>query len=465
MTAKPKPPMDPNVEPPGYKPPTSAAELLERYEEGERYFEGAQLKEAMLSKATLDSANLSRADLGKADISGANLDKVRLCAADLSEAIIEGASLKWADLKDARCIDTRHFGANLHHANLQGAFLGGRDKAVFRIAGGTPNVPFRQDGQPEAGRNYQLAIDIGTSATAVVNLSSIKILDEGLTIYFNTAITPFDQFLINGVIFGVLGQQTNCHVVEFREDGDKAIVRLQAENQTDLETVADALYHRVWDAQQRAQKQALVRMGELLRVDSIGPALSRLVDGIEDIKLRLPDKEYSAEAQYEQALSSIQQMALVMEQAPGSFTTMGEEDLRQHFLVQLNAEFKGEATAESYNRQGMTDILIRKDGQNLFIAECKIWSGKKALGEAIDQLLSYTTWRDTQVALIIFNRNRAFSDVLVKMKEAVGEHPQFDRWEEYKAETGVRCILRRLDDPKREITLTVLAFDIPKGEG
>ena len=33
-----KPPMDPNIEPPGYKPPTSAEELLERYEKGEIYY-------------------------------------------------------------------------------------------------------------------------------------------------------------------------------------------------------------------------------------------------------------------------------------------------------------------------------------------------------------------------------------------------------------------------------------------
>src|ERR1700738_805507 len=35
---------------------------------------------------------------------------------------------------------------------------------------------------------------------------------------------------------------------------------------------------------------------------------------------------------------------------------------------------------------GKTDILIRKDGKNVFIAECKFWKGEKAFLETIDQI-------------------------------------------------------------------------------
>ena len=97
---------------------------------------------------------------------------------------------------------------------------------------------------------------------------------------------------------------------------------------------------------------------------------------------------------YEQALKIIQDMALVMERSPEAFKSMGEEALRQHFLVQLNGQFEGKATAETFNMEGKTDILLREGDRNVFIAECKFWKGPKAFGEAIDQLLGYATWRD-----------------------------------------------------------------------
>ena len=72
-------------------------------------------------------------------------------------------------------------------------------------------------------------------------------------------------------------------------------------------------------------------------------------------------------------------MVQVMELSPHAFLDMGEEDLRYHFLVQLNGAFKGQATGETFNFQGKTDILIRVDGRNVFIAECKFWDGPQSI--------------------------------------------------------------------------------------
>ena len=63
--------------------------------------------------------------------------------------------------------------------------------------------------------------------------------------------------------------------------------------------------------------------------------------------------------EYEHILSVISNMFLVMERSPSAFRTMGEEDLRQHFLVQLNGQYEGQATGETFNYEGKTDILIR----------------------------------------------------------------------------------------------------------
>lgn len=59
----------------------------------------------------------------------------------------------------------------------------------------------------------------------------------------------------------------------------------------------------------------------------------------------------------------MQNMVQVMELSPHVFHNMGEEDLRTHFLVQLNGAFKGQATGETFNFQGKTDILIRIEGK------------------------------------------------------------------------------------------------------
>ena len=82
-------------------------------------------------------------------------------------------------------------------------------------------------------------------------------------------------------------------------------------------------------------------------------------------------------SEYEEILRMMQSMAQVMELSPHVFETLGEEDLRTHFLVALNGQYEGQATGETFNFQGKTDILIRADGRNVFIAECKFWSGGK----------------------------------------------------------------------------------------
>ena len=166
-------------------------------------------------------------------------------------------------------------------------------------------------------------------------------------------------------------------------------------------------------------------------------------------------------AEYEHILSVISNMVLVMERSPQAFKDMGEENLRQHFLVQLNGQYEGQATGETFNYEGKTDILIRADGKNIFIAECKFWSGPSGLRSALDQLLGYTSWRDTKTALLIFNRVRGMSTVLKKIPEVVKAHPSHKRDLAYDSETGFRYIFGHRDDVNREIILTVLAFEVP----
>lgn len=168
--------------------------------------------------------------------------------------------------------------------------------------------------------------------------------------------------------------------------------------------------------------------------------------------------------QYDQILSIINNMVLVMERSPNAFRNMKEEDLRQHFLVQLNGQFEGQATGETFNYQGKTDILIREKGKNIFIAECKFWRGERAFHETINQLLGYTSWRDTKTAILIFNRNKMFGEVVNAIPKITQQHPNFKRKLPFEGETSTRCSFHQNDDPNRELIMTVMAFNVPGKE-
>jgi len=168
------------------------------------------------------------------------------------------------------------------------------------------------------------------------------------------------------------------------------------------------------------------------------------------------------QSHYEHILGLVENMAHVMERSPSAFSHMDEEALRSHFLVQLNGHFEGAATGETFNYSGKTDILIRVEDKNIFIGECKFWGGPKKLTETIDQILSYSAWRDTKVAILIFNKNKNFSAVLEAIPPTVEAHSNFKRTINQESESRFRYILSHRDDPSRELTLSILAFDVPR---
>jgi hypothetical protein len=167
------------------------------------------------------------------------------------------------------------------------------------------------------------------------------------------------------------------------------------------------------------------------------------------------------ETEYQHILNVMDNMTRVIELSPHTFRGMGEGDIRQHFLVQLNGQYEGQATGETFNFQAKTDILIRSEGQNIFIAECKFWHGEKGFLETVDQLLSYLSWRDSKTAVVIFNKNKNLSGVLTTIKEAMEKHPHKKRGPKIEFETRFRYIMGNPNDHNREIIMTTMVYDIP----
>ena len=164
---------------------------------------------------------------------------------------------------------------------------------------------------------------------------------------------------------------------------------------------------------------------------------------------------------YDHILDVIQNMTTVMERSPATFARMDEESLRDHYLVQLNGHYQGSATGEKFNNQGKTDILIREQDRNIFIAECKFWKGAKGYAATIDQLLGYSAWRDTKTAIVVFNRNRDTTKVLEEVKKTTEAHANYKRTPAWTHESGYRFVMHHPADSNRELIMTVLVFDVP----
>lgn len=167
------------------------------------------------------------------------------------------------------------------------------------------------------------------------------------------------------------------------------------------------------------------------------------------------------ETEYQHILTVIRSLSLVIERNPASFSTLDEESIRDHILLQLNGHYEGAATGETFNSNGKTDILIRVEDRNIFIAECKFWHGPKAFSEAIDQLLGYLTWRDCKCSLVIFNRQKSSSSVAQKMHEAMVAHKGHRKTTANDTSGNGRYIFVKESDPGRDIVITTLLFDIP----
>jgi len=167
------------------------------------------------------------------------------------------------------------------------------------------------------------------------------------------------------------------------------------------------------------------------------------------------------EEEYQHILQVMRSMSLVIERNPRVFSNLDEETIRTHFLLQLNGHYEGSATGETFNASGKTDILLRADDRNIFVAECKFWRGTKGFNEAIDQLLSYLAWRDTKCALLVFNKTKDSSAILQKMHEAMEARPEFRRTVSQDPDGDSRYIFVKESDPGREIFITTQIYDVP----
>jgi hypothetical protein len=155
-----------------------------------------------------------------------------------------------------------------------------------------------------------------------------------------------------------------------------------------------------------------------------------------------------------------------LERTPSLAAELKEEQIRDILLVGLNAQFQGQAGGELFNGEGKTDILVRVEDRDIFIGECKVWSGPKTMNDALDQLFRYLVWRDTKAAILLFIRNGDVTAVIKKAIAKIEEHPNRKRrGRRHDGEEQYEFTMHARDDLERDIHLTLIPFaPRPRGE-
>ena len=163
---------------------------------------------------------------------------------------------------------------------------------------------------------------------------------------------------------------------------------------------------------------------------------------------------------YSQILDDIHTIGKMYESLPKVTKGMDEETLRDLFLTQIQTSFKSEsAIGEAFNKNGKTDIMVKCGDGIVFIAECKFWKGKQVFLDAISQLLSYLTWRDTKAALLLFVRDTTMTAAVAGVRENIDSHVNYKSTEKANDETWFNYKFSMPNDPDREVFLAVQLFD------
>ncbi|MGL4500957.1 MAG: pentapeptide repeat-containing protein [Planktothrix sp.] len=134
---------------------STRGELMRRYKNGDRNFQGVNLsgldltgvnlsyanliganfQNANLTQANLKQAKLVVANLSQTEMTGANLQRVKLVSANLQQTQLNACDLRRADLSYADLSQAQLIGANLKDANLSGANLAGADLSRANLQG------------------------------------------------------------------------------------------------------------------------------------------------------------------------------------------------------------------------------------------------------------------------------------------------------------------------------------------
>jgi len=173
-----------------------------------------------------------------------------------------------------------------------------------------------------------------------------------------------------------------------------------------------------------------------------------------------------AQDTYDNLLHLLNDVGRGMERKPSLYKGKDENGIRDFFLSQLEFRYDGvTASGETFNSEGKTDIILKyaPDGSNLFVAECKFWTGATGFLETITQLFDrYLTWRDSKVAIMMFVKINDFTSALNNIRTEIRNHPYYISNKGQHSESSFSYIFRLKQDGEKEVQLEVMAFHFDK---
>jgi hypothetical protein len=194
-----------------------------------------------------------------------------------------------------------------------------------------------------------------------------------------------------------------------------------------------------------------------------GPGIERLRPWVPPGAPPLPEEAALPKDYYEHILFVIRAAGKAMERSPNTYEGWSEPQRRDVLVLMLNTHYRGMTQAEAFNGRGHTDILIRSNDENVFIAECKFFKGAASVTKTVDQLFAYTTVRDVKLAVVLFIPRVDFTAAVATARQALEAHERFRAWlhVENAPETELRAQMAWPDDDQHLVTLHVSAFCTP----
>lgn len=174
---------------------------------------------------------------------------------------------------------------------------------------------------------------------------------------------------------------------------------------------------------------------------------------------KLPEEYLLDENKVNDILEVLDNQARSFERTPKALALLGEENLRDLLLANLNSIFEGKATGETFSKKGKTDIYLNIDKGNILVFECKQWGGKKLLHETIDQLRGYLTWRHNYGVIICFSKVKGFSKILTDAASIIQESQSFRNTYKKINETHFSAI-HSLEDEEKEVKIHYLFYNL-----
>ena len=277
------------------------------------------------------------------------------------------------------------------------------------------------------------------------------------------------------VCFDVINWQDDAEAIKREADNIIGYIRRQAENVSKEVLEFNSRLEKETQQLVQARKAYILKQENLVaslgvpvrKAGQVPPTFSIPITK-KNIIVKKPDAPTSPfmpeptldEEVYQEILKIIYETGIEMERHPSIYKDKDREVLRDHFIMVLSPHFES-ATGETFNKSGKTDILIRHEKQNIFIAECKFWKGIKIFYDTIDQLLGYLTWRDSKAAIVCFVKNKELDPVLKTIEQEIVKHSCFIKYYGKKEEGWFMFEFHLKDDPTRSVKLAVLCFHFP----